>query len=109
MPITINYTEIRFHLTAAAAIFATLAYRAIRTAGTANWNDDYLSGLFLTLSFAMLVASLGTIVLTVSGLPAKNKFFMWLLGFCVYTTLASMTGAYMIRSYFIFPRARRSF
>ncbi|KAH7839305.1 hypothetical protein Vadar_002428 [Vaccinium darrowii] len=58
---------------------------------------------YLVINTVVLVASLSTIILALSGFPLHNKFLLWLLIFTMYTTISFLAIAYFMVLGFVFP------
>ncbi|KAH7841034.1 hypothetical protein Vadar_024752 [Vaccinium darrowii] len=70
--------------------------RPHRRAGVAVMDRNYNFALYLVINTLVLLASLSTIMLALSGFPLHNKFLLWLLIFTMYTTISCMAIAYFI-------------
>ncbi|KAH7839605.1 hypothetical protein Vadar_006218 [Vaccinium darrowii] len=55
--------------------------------------------IFVVINTVVLLASLITIVLALSGFPPNNKFLIWGLIFTMYTTISFLGGAYFMYGY----------
>ncbi|KAH7840710.1 hypothetical protein Vadar_020528 [Vaccinium darrowii] len=58
--------------------------------------DDFNYAVYLVINTMVLVASLSTIMLALSGFPVQNKFLLWLLIFTMYTTISCIAIAYFL-------------
>ncbi|KAE9451839.1 hypothetical protein C3L33_16260, partial [Rhododendron williamsianum] len=58
---------------------------------------------YMLLNTIVLIGSLCTIMLALSGFPATNKFLMWLLIFTVYITIFFMSSGYVLAMSLVFP------
>lgn len=58
---------------------------------------------YLVINTMVLVASLSTIMLALSGFPVQNKFLLWLLIFTMYSTISFMAIAYFLVLDVVFP------
>lgn len=71
---------------------------AQHTAGSSIMADMHPNGYryFLACNTAGFVASLSIILLLISGLPLKSKFFMWILMVIMWTAITSMALTYLL-------------
>ncbi|KAH7859046.1 hypothetical protein Vadar_030800 [Vaccinium darrowii] len=60
-------------------------------------------GMYLLINTVVLIASLCTIILALSGFPNHNKFLIWLLIFTVYITISCLAISYMAVIRLVFP------
>ncbi|KAH7839508.1 hypothetical protein Vadar_005175 [Vaccinium darrowii] len=58
---------------------------------------------YVVINTVVLVASLSTIILALSGFPLQNKFLLWVLIFTMYTTISFLAIAYFMVLDFVFP------
>ncbi|KAH7856894.1 hypothetical protein Vadar_006656 [Vaccinium darrowii] len=64
---------------------------------------------YLMINTVMLMASLCTIMLALSGFPTDNKLLIWLLIFTVYTTITCMGLGYVLAMLLVFPETFSSY
>lgn len=78
---------------------------AIKEPGAAIMDsyDEPIYAIYLIINTMVLVASLSTIMLALSGFPVQNKFLLWLLIFTMYSTISFMAIAYFLVLYVVFP------
>ncbi|KAH7858602.1 hypothetical protein Vadar_025804 [Vaccinium darrowii] len=74
------------------------AGQAILDSGTNNGYKAYM-----VINSIVLVASLSTIMLTMTGLPIRNKFVTWLSIFTVYVTIGCLAAGYVIAFILVNP------
>ncbi|KAH7851453.1 hypothetical protein Vadar_011794 [Vaccinium darrowii] len=111
----VGLREVRGHLITASALTATLAYQSILSPPGGFWQEsddgrapghaildsvgvskqDNTYASYLILNSIMLIASLSTIMMAMTGLPTKNKLLTWLMTLAVYITISCMTVAYV--------------
>ncbi|KAH7839899.1 hypothetical protein Vadar_010172 [Vaccinium darrowii] len=65
--------------------------------------EDPSYALYLVINTLVLVASLSTIMLALSGFPVRNKFFLWLLILTMYSTITYVAIAYFLVLDVVFP------
>ncbi|KAG5563238.1 hypothetical protein RHGRI_005852 [Rhododendron griersonianum] len=58
---------------------------------------------YMLVNTLVLLGSLCTIMLALSGFPANNKFLMWQLIFTVYITIFCMSSGYFLAMALVFP------
>ncbi|XP_058200813.1 uncharacterized protein LOC131315650 isoform X2 [Rhododendron vialii] len=58
---------------------------------------------YMLVNTLVLIGSLCTIMLALSGFPANNKFLMWQLIFTVYITIFCMSNGYFLAMALVFP------
>ncbi|KAH7839568.1 hypothetical protein Vadar_005845 [Vaccinium darrowii] len=118
--------EVLGHLITAATLTATMAYQDLLSPPGGVWQDsskpsdsqrqheagDAIMDTFgptskvaqyVVINTVVLVASLITIVLALSGFPLHNKFLLWVLIFTMYTTISFLAIAYFMVLGFVFP------
>ncbi|KAH7857261.1 hypothetical protein Vadar_010659 [Vaccinium darrowii] len=116
--------EVRGHLLMAATLTATMAYQSILSPPGGVWQENsfpHKAGhaildksengaykVYLVITTIVLVASLCTIMLTLTGFPIGNKLVTWLLIFTVYVTIGCMASAYVIAISLVSPIAWES-
>ncbi|KAH7851411.1 hypothetical protein Vadar_011247 [Vaccinium darrowii] len=121
----VGLREVRGHLITASALTATLAYQSILSPPGGFWQESDDGGApghaildsvgvskqektyasYLILNSIMLIASLSTIMLAMTGLPTKNKLLTWLMTLAVYITISCMTVAYVQAVKLVSPAA----
>ncbi|KAK6941324.1 PGG domain [Dillenia turbinata] len=74
-------------------------------AGTSIMADNYPDGyiLFWKYNTTSFLASMSTVLLLLSGLPLKHKFFMWILMAAMWVTMSSMALTYLTAMQAISP------
>ncbi|KAH7858792.1 hypothetical protein Vadar_028122 [Vaccinium darrowii] len=108
--------EVRGHLLMAATLTATMAYQSILSPPGGLWQDSDKAGRAildsetnsgykanLVVNTIVLLASLSTIMLAMTGFPISNKLVTWLLIFTVYVTIGCMAAAYVIALILVSP------
>ncbi|KAH7859058.1 hypothetical protein Vadar_030960 [Vaccinium darrowii] len=117
--------QVRGHLLTTATLTATVAYQAVLSPPGGFWQESgkgfkveeavmdtyhsrYYPGYLLT-NTGMLIASLSTIMLALSGFPNHNKFLTWMLVYTVYVTLSCMVVAYVLAIILVAPQAKDDF
>ncbi|KAH7841805.1 hypothetical protein Vadar_034538 [Vaccinium darrowii] len=81
---------------------------AIKEPGAAIMDsyDEPVYVVYLIINTMMLVASLSTMMLALSGFPVQNKCLLWLLIFTMYSTISCMAIAYFLVLNVVFPSLR---
>ncbi|KAH7856367.1 hypothetical protein Vadar_000634 [Vaccinium darrowii] len=115
---------VRGHLITAAALTATMAYQSILSPPGGVWQDSQDGGTpghaildsddniaaaryarYLVVNSIVLVASLSTIMLAMTGFPIQNKLLTWLMIFTVYITISCMAYAYVLAMVLVSPES----
>ncbi|KAH7858417.1 hypothetical protein Vadar_023618 [Vaccinium darrowii] len=117
--------EVRGHLITAATLTATMAYQSILSPPGGLWQEnkdghvagkaildgaagvdegDYL--VYFAVNSIVLIASLSTIMLAMTGFPIQNKLVTWLMIFTVYVTISCMGAAYVTAVALVSPNLR---
>ncbi|KAH7853732.1 hypothetical protein Vadar_006049 [Vaccinium darrowii] len=71
--------------------------------------DDPKYALYIFVNTLVLLSSLSTIMLALSGFPVRNKFFLWSLILTMYGTIIYVAAAYFLVLDIIFPSLRDSY